>query len=132
MFGKRNAAQKASATGLPPAPMTPAIKTCRTKPKTRLAIVMPLTVASDFRRLPLMHVPSGEESYRGGFPPAQIITGTRDLLLSDATRLHMRLLDLGRESELRVYEGMWHAFADIPEEAQVYDAMTRFLRARLG
>ena len=68
----------------------------------------------------------------GGFPPAQIITGTRDLLLSDATRLHMRLLDLGRESELRVYEGMWHAFADIPEEAQVYDAMTRFLRARLG
>ena len=67
-----------------------------------------------------------------GFPPVQIITGTRDLLLSDATRLHMRLLDQGSESELRVYEGMWHGFSDVPEEAQVYDAMTRFLRARMG
>jgi monoterpene epsilon-lactone hydrolase len=52
--------------------------------------------------------------FHAGFPPTIITTGTRDLLLSDALRLHRRLRDSGVPARLRVREGMWHAFEGVP------------------
>lgn len=66
------------------------------------------------------------------FPETLLVTGTRDLLLSDTARFHKKLRASGQGSELLVYEGMWHAFSDVPEEDELYRDMTRFFEARLG
>ncbi|MCO1657136.1 alpha/beta hydrolase [Pseudonocardia humida] len=49
-----------------------------------------------------------------GFVPTIITSGTRDLLQSDAARLHRALLRADVPADLRVWEGMWHAFAGVP------------------
>jgi monoterpene epsilon-lactone hydrolase len=43
-----------------------------------------------------------------GWPPAILITGTRDLLLSPTVRTHRKLRGAGVPAELHVYEGMSH------------------------
>jgi acetyl esterase/lipase len=43
-----------------------------------------------------------------GWPPAILITGTRDLLLSPTVRTHRQLRAAGVSAELHVYEGMSH------------------------
>lgn len=52
------------------------------------------------------------------FPKTLITTGTRDLFLSDCARLSTKMRAAGIDSELRVWEGMWHVFEyylDLPE-----------------
>ena len=44
-----------------------------------------------------------------GFPPTLLITGTRDLLLSDTVRVHRNLLRAGAIAELHVFEAQAHA-----------------------
>ena len=44
-----------------------------------------------------------------GFPPTILISGIRDLLLSDTVRTHRKLRSEGVEADLHVYEGMSHA-----------------------
>jgi acetyl esterase/lipase len=44
-----------------------------------------------------------------GFPPTILISGTRDLLLSDTVRMHRALRSAGVEAELHVYDGQAHA-----------------------
>jgi monoterpene epsilon-lactone hydrolase len=44
-----------------------------------------------------------------GFPPTILISGTRDLLLSDTVRMHRALRSVGVEAELHVYDGQAHA-----------------------
>ncbi|MBL8906736.1 MAG: alpha/beta hydrolase [Rhizobiales bacterium] len=44
-----------------------------------------------------------------GFPPAILVSGTRDLLLSLTVRTHRLLRGSGVEAELQVFEGMSHA-----------------------
>jgi epsilon-lactone hydrolase len=44
-----------------------------------------------------------------GFPPAILISGTRDLFLSNTVRTHRKLRQAGVEAELEVFEGMSHA-----------------------
>jgi len=44
-----------------------------------------------------------------GFPPTILISGTRDLLLSNTVRTHRKLRSAGVPAELHVYEGMSHA-----------------------
>jgi epsilon-lactone hydrolase len=44
-----------------------------------------------------------------GWPPAILITGTRDLLLSSTVRTHRKLRAAGVAAELHVYEGQSHA-----------------------
>ncbi len=53
--------------------------------------------------------------YDAGFPPSFLLTGTRDLFLSNTVRHHRVLRDAGIEADLHVYEGMWHAFTGIPQ-----------------
>jgi acetyl esterase/lipase len=50
--------------------------------------------------------------YRTGFPPTLVQTGTRDLFLSNCTRLYRKMKDDGVDVELSVWEGMWHGFVD--------------------
>lgn len=70
-------------------------------------------------------------TYNKDFPPTMISTGTRDLLLSDCTRLYWNLHNSGIPVELRVWEGMWHAFdveQNIPEAEQCRTEMSNFLK----
>ncbi|KEI72698.1 hypothetical protein GV64_19970 [Endozoicomonas elysicola] len=67
----------------------------------------------------------------GSFPPTYLVTGTRDLLLSDTVRVHRKLRQASVVAELNVYEGMSHAdylyAADTPESRQVYAELNDFL-----
>lgn len=64
------------------------------------------------------------------FPPVYLITGTRDLLLSDTVRLHRALKRAGSVAELNVYEGQSHADYAIaygtPESQEHYQALSEF------
>ncbi len=44
-----------------------------------------------------------------GFPPTQLVTGTRDMFLSDTARTHRKLRAAGVEADLNVYEALSHA-----------------------
>jgi acetyl esterase/lipase len=43
-----------------------------------------------------------------GFPPTMLLSGTRDLLLSNTVRMHRKLRRAGVESMLEVFEGQPH------------------------
>jgi acetyl esterase/lipase len=66
-----------------------------------------------------------------GFPPAYLITGTRDLMLSDTALIHHKLRRAGVEADLHVYEG--HSHGDYvlqfnaPETAEHLTELNAFL-----
>lgn len=64
-----------------------------------------------------------------GFPPAVLITGTRDLFLSNTVRTHRKLRQAGVEAELHVYEGQSHAqFDDNPDAPETKEAISEVSR----
>ncbi len=65
-------------------------------------------------------------NYSEGFPPSLIITGTRDLFLSNSVRLHRKLRGSGLDSDLHVFEAMWHSFFGVPETEAAMAEVTRF------
>ena len=71
-----------------------------------------------------------------GLPPALLITGTRDLFLSNTVRTHRKLRAAGIEASLQVFEGMSHAqylfTPDAPETKEAFGEMARFFDAHLG
>jgi epsilon-lactone hydrolase len=71
--------------------------------------------------------------YSADLPPALLITGTRDLLLSDTARLHQRMRAGGQRAELLVSEGMWHSFLydDFPEARSAWAEVSAFLDREL-
>jgi len=69
-------------------------------------------------------------NYTGNFPPTIIATATRDLFLSNSSRLLWKLKEGGIEAELLVGEGMWHGYQtypDIPESISAREAIYKFL-----
>ena len=70
-----------------------------------------------------------------GFPPTYLVSGTRDMLLSDTVRVHRKLRAAGVVADLNVYEGLSHAgymiVADSPESQQVYGELGAFLADHL-
>jgi monoterpene epsilon-lactone hydrolase len=69
------------------------------------------------------------------FPPTLLISGTRDVGLSSVVYTDTRLAKAGVETELHVWDGMWHAFhfeVDLPESREAYDVIARFFDRRLG
>ena len=63
-----------------------------------------------------------------GFPPAILITGTRDLYLSNTVRMHRALRVAGIEAELHVLEAAAHlGFPGTPEGAEIDRELRRFL-----
>jgi acetyl esterase/lipase len=64
-----------------------------------------------------------------------VTSGTRDLLLSHAVRVHRKLRRAGVDAALQVYEGQSHAqFLDpfIPETEEAFGEIARFLIKRLA
>lgn len=70
-----------------------------------------------------------------GFPPTYLVSGTRDMLLSDTVRVHRKLREAGVVADLNVYEGLSHAdymiVANSPESEQVYAELGAFLADHL-
>ena len=74
------------------------------------------------------------------FPATQVITGTRHFDLSAAVFTHTRLVKLGVEADLHVWEGLFHFFflnffflnPDVPESRDAYDVMVKFFDKHLG
>lgn len=70
-----------------------------------------------------------------GFPPTYLVTGTRDMFLSDTARTHRKLRDAGAIADLHVYEGMSHAeyalVLNSPESRSVFAELDGFLRKHL-
>jgi acetyl esterase/lipase len=69
-------------------------------------------------------------------PPTYLITGTRDLLLSDTVRAHRALRRAGVSAELHVYEGQGHAdyilAMKTPESAEHYAELNRYILEQLS
>ncbi len=63
-----------------------------------------------------------------GFPPTILLTGTRDMLLSDNCRMHRALLAAGVDAELHVWEAAGHGgfLGMAPEDADRFGQMGRF------
>lgn len=65
------------------------------------------------------------------FPPVILVTGTRDMFLSDVVRTHRKLRAAGVDADLHVYEGMSHAgyiiVMDSPESLDMYAELSKFV-----
>ena len=70
------------------------------------------------------------------FPPAILTSGTRDLQLSDAVRVHRKLRQAGVEAQLQVFEGQSHAQYVIndqaPETKEAFEEIGNFFDRHLG
>ena len=69
------------------------------------------------------------------FPPTLIITGTRGFELSSALYTHEQLVRLGVETELHVWEGLFHGFfynVDVPESKDALNVIIKFFDSHLG
>lgn len=69
------------------------------------------------------------------FPPSLFITSTRDQGLSSVAYAHSRLVALGVDTELHVWEGLEHGFfyaADLRESREAYDVTVKFFDQYLG
>jgi acetyl esterase/lipase len=69
------------------------------------------------------------------FPPTYIISGTRDILLSDAVRVHRALRRTGVEADLHIYEGQAHGdyifVLNAPESFEHYAELNAFVLKHL-
>lgn len=81
---------------------------------------------------PLLSPVNGDFS---GFPPTYLVTGTRDLFLSDTARVHRMLRRAGVPADLVVFEGLSHAeyLQDLnaPESIETYAELGAFLETHL-
>jgi acetyl esterase/lipase len=66
-----------------------------------------------------------------GFPPTYLVSGTRDMFLSNTVRTHRKLRTAGVVADLNVYEGFSHGeylkVFDSPESQQVFAELGAFL-----
>jgi epsilon-lactone hydrolase len=68
------------------------------------------------------------------FPPTLLIAGSRDFAASSETLMQRRLWEAGVDSELFIFDGLWHAFMmhpDLPESREVYGIVWRFFDRHL-
>jgi acetyl esterase/lipase len=70
-----------------------------------------------------------------GFPPTLLVTGTRDLFLSNTARTHIKLLQAGVVADLLVYEGVSHGdylhVLAAPEAQHFLEVLDRFFTQHL-
>lgn len=59
-----------------------------------------------------------------GFPPVYIQVGDNEILLSDATRLHKKMIQANVSAKIDVFKGMWHVFQMSPFK-NAHDAMEK-------
>ena len=69
-----------------------------------------------------------------GFPPTYLVSGTRDLFLSDTVRAHRKLRDAGVVADLNVFEGVPHGAYLVPGSGEYNAALgdlKKFLQIHL-
>lgn len=69
------------------------------------------------------------------FPPSLLIAGTRDMTMSSVLASQQLLDKAGAQTELHVWEGMWHSFfsdPELPESQDAYRVMARFFLQHLA
>lgn len=69
------------------------------------------------------------------FPPTLLIAGSRDFSVSSLYRTDLALTQAGVETQIHVWDGMWHAFfvdPDLPESQQAYGVMVKFFERHLA
>lgn len=70
-----------------------------------------------------------------GMPPSLLVTGTRDLLLSDTAMFHLALVRAGNDAQLVVFEALPHAFwyhFQLPETKECLELMAKFFEEKLA
>lgn len=79
--------------------------------------------------------PSASPAVLAKFPPTLIITATRDFALSGALHTDVLLTKAGIDSELHVWDGLFHGFfydADVPESKEAFGIIDTFFDRHLG
>ena len=79
--------------------------------------------------------PTASPAILAKFPPTLLVTATRDFAMSGALNTDVRLTKAGVDSELHVWDGLFHGFfydADVPESKEVFNIMIRFFDRHLG
>ena len=69
------------------------------------------------------------------FPPTLLITATRDFAMSGALNTNIALSKAGVDSELYVWDGLFHGFfynAEVPESKDAFNIMIKFFDRHLG
>lgn len=71
-----------------------------------------------------------------GLPPTILISGTRDILLSDTVRMHRKLRQARVEAQLHVFEALSHsayvASYQTSEYVEIWQEVARFFHQHLG
>lgn len=67
-----------------------------------------------------------------GFPPTLLLSGTRDLFLSNTVRMHRKLRESGVDADLHIFDARPHAgYGNAPEEAAVSAEVGAFVRSHM-
>lgn len=79
--------------------------------------------------------PANSPDVLAKFPPTLVLTATRDFALSGAIDTDIQLTKAGVDSELHVWDGLFHGFfynADVPESREAFDIVSKFFDRHLG
>lgn len=80
--------------------------------------------------------PAAHPEVLARFPPTLLVSGTRDIALSNVLMTHAALLEAGADARLFVQEGLGHghfyAFPGTHESTVAYDVIWRFFDSQLG
>jgi acetyl esterase/lipase len=79
--------------------------------------------------------PANSPALLAKFPPTLLISGTRDMAMSTVIHSQTLLDQAGVDTELRLWEGMWHSFfsdPELPESKDAYRVIWRFFDRHLG
>jgi acetyl esterase/lipase len=78
---------------------------------------------------------NGHPEVLAKFPPTLVITGTRDFAMTNAIQTNLLLAKAGVDTQLLVWEGLFHGFfynPDVPESKDAYAEICRFFDKHLG
>lgn len=79
--------------------------------------------------------PEASPALLATFPPTLFITATRSMEFSAAAYSHNQLVKAGVDSELHVWDGLFHGFfynSELPESREAYEVIVRFFDKRLA
>jgi acetyl esterase/lipase len=79
--------------------------------------------------------PGNSPALLAKFPPTLLISGTRDFAMSTVVQGERLLSSAGVETEMHIWDGMWHSFfsdPEMPESREAYAVMARFFDRHLG
>lgn len=79
--------------------------------------------------------PTNSPEILAKFPPTLLITATRDFALSGAINTDIQLTKAGVDSELHVWDGLFHGFfynSDVPESKEAFSIIETFFDRHLG